>query len=380
MRVYKFRLYPNKQQEQELFRHFDMCRFVYNQLLEELGRNKDRKHVQHYILDLKKKYPDLKSVYAKTLQYECYRLFSNLKGLGNSKKNGNKVGRLRFKGKYWFKTIVYNQSGFKIIKTDKRYDILKLSKIGEIRLFQHRVIEGKIKGIIIKRKTDSWEAHIITDSEYSISKGEGIIGIDLGVISFLTDSKGNKVNNPLCLSKSLDKLKRLQQDLSKKKRGSNNRKKSRTLVAKLHEKIENQRNDFLHKITTKLINQNKFIAIEKLNIKQLQQVSWNARNITDSSWGKFATLLKFKAESAGTKVVEVNPKNTTKECHVCGNLQDMPLWKRQYDCMCCGTSIDRDTNSAINILGKGFACAEGSVGFSGKREAISSTPKVLGYE
>lgn len=375
MRVYKFRLYPNKEQEQLLFRQFDLCRFTYNQLLEELGRNKDRKHIQHYIVELKKKYPDLKKVYSKTLQYECYRLFSNLRGLGNSKKKGNKVGRLRFKGRNWFKTIVYNQSGFKIIKTSKRYDFLSLSKVGEIRLLQHREVEGNIKGIIIKRKVGSWEAHIITDAEYSIKKGNDIIGIDLGVISFLTDSKGNKVGNPLCLSKSLGKLRRLQQDLSRKKRGSNNRRRARILVAKLHEKIENQRDDFLHKITTKLVNQNKFIAVEKLNIQGLQQKVWNARNIADSSWGKFISLLKFKAESAGIKVVEVNPKNTSKECHVCGNLQDMPLWKRQYECLYCGTSIDRDTNSAINILGKGFACAEGSVGFSGKHEAISSTPE-----
>ena len=372
MKTYKFRIYPNKSHEKILFNQLNLCRFTYNQLLEELGRNKDRKHIQHHILELKEKYPELKQVYSKTLQYECYRLFSNMKGLSQSKKKGNRIGRLRFKGRNWFKTIVYNQSGFKLTGTGKKYDILHLSKIGDIRLLQHRKIEGNIKGIIIKRKTDSWEAHLITDSRYSIKKGEGIIGLDVGVISFLTDSKGNKTENPLCLSKSLDKLKRLQQDLSRKKRGSNNRNKTRQSVAKLHEKVENQRNDFLHKITTKIINNNKFVAIEKLNIRSMQQSSWNARNITDSSWGKFATLLKFKAESAGTEVVEVNPKNTTKQCHICGNLQNMPLWQRRYECHNCGTSTDRDTNSAIVILNRALeqGCAEKIVS-SLKHKAIT---------
>ena len=162
MRVYKFRLYPTKQQQDILFKQLNLCRFAYNQLLKELGRNKDRKHIQHYIVELKEKHPELNEVYSKTLQYECYRLFSNLKGLSISKKKGNKIGRLRFKGRDWFKTICYNQSGFDLIKQDKRYNLLHLSKIGDIRLLQHREIEGKIKGIIIKRKADSWEAHIIT--------------------------------------------------------------------------------------------------------------------------------------------------------------------------------------------------------------------------
>lgn len=377
MKAYKFRLYPNSKQESMLSRQLNLCRFTYNQLLEELGRNNDRKHIQHYILELKEKYPELKEAYSKTLQYECYRLFSNLKGLSQSKKKGNKVGRLRFKGRDWFKTICYNQSGFKLIGTGKRYDMLHLSKVGNIRIMQHRKIEGNVKGIIIKRKADTWEAHLITDAKHNTTRGEGIIGIDVGVISFLTDSKGNKTENPLCLSKSLNKLKRSQQDLSRKKLRSNNRNKTKVLTAKLHEKVENQRTDFLHKLTTRIINNNKFVAIEKLNIKSMQHSSWNARNIADSSWGRFMTMLKFKAESAGTEIIEVNPKNTTKECHICGSLQDMPLWQRRYECHNCGSSIDRDTNSAIVILNRALeqGCAERNKSFPMRHEAIPSTPR-----
>lgn len=378
MKVYKFRLEPTKMQEQVLFNQLNLCRFTYNQLLQELSINKDKKHIQHYIVELKEKHPELKNVYSKTLQYECYRLFSNIKGLSQSKKRGNKIGKLRFKGRDWFKTICYNQSGFKLIQINKRFNILKLSKIGDIKLLQHREIEGKIKGIIIKRKVDSWEAHIITDAEYKLEKGEKVIGLDMGVIDFIVDNTGNKTKSPMPLKQSLVKLKILNQKLSKKKKGSHNRSKAKLQLGKLYEHITEQRDDFLHKVTTKLITTCKFIGIEDLNIKQLHHISYNARNMNDSSWGKFVQMLDFKAESAGCQVVKVNPKDTTKMCSTCGEKQDMPLYKRVHDCDYCGVSIDRDTNSAINILR--LALEQGYVEMnkclSMKQEAISSTRSV----
>ncbi|MEA3317404.1 MAG: LptF/LptG family permease, partial [Bacteroidota bacterium] len=146
-------------------------------------------------------------------QYECYRLFSNLQGLSKSKKKGNKVGRLRFKGYRWWKTVAYNQSGYKLINTNKHYDKLKLSKIGEINIRVHREIEGNIKGIIIKRKVNNWEAHIITDAKYIISKGSNEIGIDVGVLSFLHTSNNEIIKNPLHMNKELDKLKNIHRQI-----------------------------------------------------------------------------------------------------------------------------------------------------------------------
>lgn len=380
MRVYKFRLYPNKQQEQILFKQLNICRFTYNQLLDELSRNKDKKHIQHYIVELKKTNSNLNQVYSKTLQYECYRLFSNLTALSQAKKKGRSVGKLRFKGRDWFKTIVFNQSGFKLTKTTKRFNVLELSKIGKIKLLQHREIDGKIKGIIIKRKVDSWEAHIITDAKYQIQKGEQIKGFDLGVIDFLVDQNNNKIKSSMPLNNSLKKLKTLSQKLSKKKKGSNNRYKAKKQLAKLHEKISEQRNDFLHKITTTLIKDCKFIGLEDLNIKGLHHISYNARNMNDCSWGKFVQLLKFKAESAGTQVELVNPKNTTKMCSQCGHLKNMPLNVRNYKCSNCGMILGRDHNSAKNIIK--LALEQGNVetkinsDFSSmKQEAITLTNK-----
>jgi putative transposase len=286
-------------------------------------------------------------------------LFSNLSNLKKAKKKGLKVGSLRFKGRDWFKTVVYNQSGFELIQTDKHYNILHLSKIGNIRLRQHRSIEGNIKGIIIKRKVDSWEAHVITDGKYTIKSGKQVIGIDMGVISFITTSENEKFDNPLYMNKSLEKLQILHRQISKTKKGSRNRKKICLKLQKVWEKIDNQKKDYFHKVSTKLVNNSKFIAVEKLNIKSMssnkKNKHYNHRNILDSSWGMFLQMLKFKAENTGIKYVEVNPMNTSKECSCCGKLQDMPTMIRIYSCSGCGLIIDRDYNSAINIKRKGLA-------------------------
>lgn len=381
MRTYKFQLKPTNQQIEKLNHSFDLCRFVYNQLLEQLNKEKDinRNKIQHHIVELKIKYPELKQAYSKTLQYECYRLFSNLKGLGKLKKNGKKVGRLRFKGKNWFKTIVYNQSGFKLIDRDNHYNILRLSKLGDIKIQQHRHINGNIKGIIIKRKVDSWEAHVITDGEYTIQKGDEKIGIDMGVLSFLTTTKNEKVDNPLYMKKSLIKIQHLYRKISKTKKGSRNRRKKCLQLQKTWETINNQKKDFFHKTSTTLITSSKFIAVEKLNIKSMIKNKkgkfYNHRNILDSSWRTFLEMLKFKADSAGIKYVEVNPKNTTKMCSRCKAIKTMPLNVRTYICK-CGLQLDRDYNASINILqlalGKGFTfVGEGALVPLMNQEAMS---------
>jgi putative transposase len=350
MLAHKFRLYPNKEQIERLEFTLNTCRQMYNSLLEELNNQIiiDKAQIQAMIPDLKICEPKFREVYSKTLQYECYRLFSNLSALKVLKQNKKKVGRLRFKGKGWFKTFNLNQSGFSL-KDNK----LHLSKIGDIKIKVHRKVNGNIKQIQIKKEIDKWYAIIITNEKKQIVCGEKVIGIDLGINNYLVDDKGNNVESPKILERNKKKMKKLQQDLSRKKKGSNNRKKAKTRLAKLHHKVSNQRDDFLHKLTTKLVKECKIIIMENLNIKQMsQQKYFNARNMMDNSWGKFAQLLDFKAESAGCQIVKVNPRNTTKTCSQCGHIQDMPLYKRTYECANCGFVIDRDHNSAINILNK----------------------------
>ncbi len=352
MIAYKFRIYPNKEQREKLEFALETCRQAYNILLEELNEQCviDRNMIQAILPDLKICEPRFKEVYSKTLQYECYRLFSNLSALRELKKRKMKVGRLRFKGKGWFKTINYNQSGFSLDSENKK---LNLSKIGNIKIKLHREVEGNIKQITIKKSIGKWYVSIITDAIIKRECGEKEIGIDLGINNYLMDSEGNSVEHPKVLENNLSKLKIAYRSLAKKKLRSNNRKKAKLKVAKLYEKITNIRTDFLHKTSTNLIKKSKLIVYEDLNIKSMmQQKFYNAKNIADSSWNRFIQLLTYKAESAGCKLVKVNPRNTSKTCSQCGHLQNMPLYKRIFKCEKCGLGMDRDYNSAINILNR----------------------------
>jgi len=320
----------------------------------------------------------LNNCYSKMLQPVVDRIFSNIKGLAISKKSGNKIGLLRFKSRNRFSSFTYNQSGFKIIETKKRYNKLHLSKIGEIRIRQHREIKGKIKQIQVKKKPSGWYAYLVTDGKYECKNiHDNKIGIDMGILSFLTDSSGNKVDNPLWLNKLLGKIKKWQQKISKSKKGSSNRRKLVKKLLRVFERLDNQKRDFFHKLTTKLVQNNKLICMEKLNIKSMTEKNdknkyFNMRNILASSWGMFANMLQIKVSSTESELIFVNPRDTSKKCSCCGNKKDMPLSQRTYSCE-CGLKLDRDHNSAINILnlGKVLASVETEVTKSMKQEAPS---------
>jgi len=382
MKAYKFRLYPNKEQEEKLDFALDTCRQAYNILLEELNQQVviDKNMIQATLPDLKICEPRFKEVYSKTLQYECYRLFSNLSALRVLKSNKRKVGRLRFKGKGWFKTINYNQSGFELVKTNNRYDKLHLSKIGDIKILVHREVIGNIKQVTIKKSLGKWYASLVSDAKIGMICGDKVLGIDLGINSFIVDSENNRVANPLNYNKHLVLLKEAHRNLSRKKRGSNNGLKSKIHLNKLYEKINNCRYDFLHKTSTDMIKKSKILCVEKLNIKKMmEQKYYNAKNMADSSFGEFVNLLTYKAESAGCKLIMIDPKNTTKMCSNCKSIKEMKLYERTYECPECGLVLDRDYNSAINILNKGLVRANvennSSVieELSEKQEAISLT-------
>lgn len=311
---YKFRLYPSRQQEHRLLEVLDKCRFVYNKMLEGLNKQEkpNKLELQNSIPKLKEEYPELKEVYSKVLQYEPYKLFSNLRVLSRLKKNGKKVGRLRFKGKDWFKTFTANQSGFKIIDNGKRCQTLRLSKIGDIRIRMHRGTKGKIKQVTIKHYlSGKWFAFICCEQDNVMKNHNNKkVGIDLGTMNFVYDSKGSHIDHPRFLNKSLEKLRCEHRELSRKKKGSANRQKQKIMIAKLYEKVCNQRDDFLHKLSRKYVDSYGFIAVEKLDIKGLIEKSYNPRNILDASWSHFLQFLAYKAERAGGQVVEVEPRET----------------------------------------------------------------------
>jgi len=339
-KTYKFRLYPSKKIEEILNKHLELCRFTYNKLLEILEAKKEEKVRPFGLIKLlpflKEEYPELKQVYAKVLQMVNQQLWGNILGLYKRKQNGGRIGKLRYKGKNRWKILNYNQLGFKIIKTGKRLDLLKLSKIGEIPIRIHREIDGKIKGIIIKRYSSGrWYALVqIENIPKPLSKTEKSIGIDVGIKYFLTDSEGKQIENPKFYQYTLNRIKVIQKSLSRKIKGSNNWEKWRLKLAKLYEKLTNQRNDFLHKLSRYYVNNYDIIAIEKLNISNMIKNHFLADKILDASWSKFFQYLSYKAADAGKQILEVNPRGTSKGL----------TWKQK----------DRDYISANRILYKGM--------------------------
>jgi len=338
-KTYKFRLYPSKDQEQVLFQTLEHCRYVYNTLLEWLNKQDkpNRYELQNRLPLLKQEHPELKQVYSKALQYEVHRLFYNLRGLSQSKKNHRKIGGLRYKPSHRFRTIHYNQSGFKIKETGKRFDKLHISKVGDIPLLSHRPVEGTIKQIVIKHYlSGKWYASITAEQENDAVKQpiKSVVGIDVGLKYFSSDSSGVQFENPKYLNKSLKQLKRRQRRLSKTVKGSFNRKKQRKLVARKYEQVQNQRSDFLQKLSRYYVNSYDLIAIEELDIKGMARNNHLARYISDASWNRFKQLLSYKAESAGKTMVCVNPGGTSQEYNH-------------------GEGVDRDYNASLNILQRG---------------------------
>jgi len=348
-------MYPNSTQEDELNDHLDICRHLYNRILDELKIEKRSMYAMtNQIPKWKKINPELKKPYSKVLQMVNQQVFANIKGLAISKRNGNRIGRLRYKTSInSMKTLNYNQSGFDI---EENHNRIRFSKIGWIRTIVHRSIpeNGKIKGIIIKRTdTGKWFAIVQIEMDFEIFRKTGKdVGLDMGISSFVTDSDKTRVEYPNNIDKTLDKIKRLQCDLSGKKRCSNNYYRTKDKLRKVYERLNDQRRDFLHKLSRYYIRNYDRIAVEDLNIAGMVQQKWSKslnRHILDASWKTFFDMLDYKAERAGRKVIKVDPRGTSKRCYVCSEEVDKKLSDRLHSCPNCGFEADRDWNASLNI-------------------------------
>ncbi len=287
---------------------------------------------------------------------------------GESVKKGRekniKAGSPRFKSKDRYNSITYPQSGFRILDNGHVW----LSKIGEIRMFLHRRISGDIKTLSIKRDpVGDWFVTLTVYAAHgqdnvnkiaSIRDGElhHATGIDLGLKSLITTSEGMHIEPPRFMRKSESNLKRAQKNLSRKMKGSGNRTRARKKVAKIHRKIERQRDDFSHKLSNVLVKEHDLIVFEDLNIKGMVKNHHLAKSIGDASWNTLVQYTTYKAESAGAVVVLVDPRHTSRECSRCGNIKhDLKLSDRIYHCEVCDLTMDRDLNAAINIRNRGIA-------------------------
>jgi transposase, IS605 OrfB family, central region len=355
LKTYKYRLYPTKKQTEKLEWTLEICRILYNSCLvdrnrryEETGKSLSRIDQQGILVQDKKNIEYLKSIHSQVLQDVLFRVEKAYKAFFRRLKDkDDKAGFPRFKNYGRYDSITYTQSGFSIIDNK-----LKLSKIGHIKIKLHRNINGTIKTCNIKKEIDRW--YVCFSVEYtSVSKPipNKQIGIDVGIKSFAVLSNGKIIDNPKHLCKSEERLIRKQRQLSKKKKGSNNRKKAKVSVARLHRKVANQRKDFHHKLSRQIVNEYGYIVVEDLQIKNMIKNHHLAKSISDAGWGQFVSFLNYKAEEAGCYVEKINPRNTSKTCSVCGYVfADMTLSIRNWTCPICHTAHDRDINASINIL------------------------------
>ncbi len=366
-RTFRYRMYPSKTAEKTLLNTLEICRQTYNDLLEintetykNIGKGLSGFGMNYCINYMGG--ADKTSVHSQVLQNVSDRVgkaFRNFFRRVKEKRKGKhiKVGYPRFKKFGNIKSFTYPQSGYSLDN-----HVLNLSKIGRINLRigkkQNR-IEGNVKILTIKRMPSGrWFAIFSCEIEIKPKKHKfpkKKVGIDVGLEKFATLSNGIVIENPRFLVKSERRLKLLSRRFSRKKKGSNEIYDSRIKLARIHEKISNQRYDFMHKTTRMLTDKFGLISVEDLNIKGMVRHPYLAKHIHDASWGNFVQMLGYKAENAGGRVAKVNPKGTTQACSQCGNKVPKTLAQRWHRCPVCGLHIGRDLNSAKEMLRRATA-------------------------
>lgn len=356
-KAYKFRLYPNKEQELLINKTFGCVRFMYNQMLADKIKHYERtkERLNNTPAQYKKEFVWLKEVDSLALA----NVQINLQTAYNNFFRDKKVGFPKFKSKKRSKMsyTTNNQKGNICTSDDNKY--IKLPKLKQVRVKAHRQIKDNeiIKSCTIS-KTPSGKYYISILVEYEkeillkeVKDESQVVGLDFSMKDLYYSSEGKIANYPRYYRKSLEKLKKEQQKLSRKKKGSSNRNKQRIKVAKLHEHVANQRKDFLHKESRKLVDKFDAIIIEDLNMKSMSQCLSFGKSVSDNGWGLFTTFLAYKLLEEGKQLIKIDKwYPSSKTCSQCGCVnENLKLSDRTYGCKDCGLVIDRDYNASLNI-------------------------------
>ena len=355
-RIYKYRLYPSRAQERNLFRVLNGARHLYNMALAErrYAWEFEQRRVTLDDLDTlakhyRAKMPYGQQMYSQTAQCVIRQVDAAFEAFFRRVKTGKPPGYPRFKQRTQFNSVLFPQcdSGAKI---DGRR--LRLFGVGRVPVRWHRMMEGTLKTTRILHRAGQWFVLFTCEVVKSkpLKKTGKAIGIDVGLSALITTSDGNKVDHPKFYREGQKRLRVLQRSVQRKKKGGRNRRKALLKVQRQHAHVANQRRDFAHKLSFTLVKHFDMIGVEDLRIANMVRNKHLSKSILDAGWAIFTQLLTSKAESAGRDVIFVNPAYTSKTCSHCGALfEHLTLAVRWVECD-CGLSLDRDHNAAINIL------------------------------
>lgn len=356
-KAYKFRIYPNKEQELLFAKTFGCVRFIYNKMLDDKIKHYEatKENLYCYPSQYKATYPWLKEVDSLALVGAS----NNLKVAYNNFFRDKKIGFPKFKTKksnhHSYTTNYINGN----IKLEDKH--LILPKVKAVKIKQHRQIPNdyKLKSVTIsKTPTGKYYASILFEYECDVKQVEPktFVGLDFSMQELFVTSDNAKAEYPRYYRQSLHKLVKEQRKLSKMTKSSNNYCKQRFKVAKIHEKVANQRKDFLHKLSRQITNAYDVVCIEDLNMKGMSQSLHFGKSVADNSWGMFTSLLAYKLQDEGKLLVKIDKfYPSSKTCSHCGSVKDkLSLTERTYVCNVCGTAIDRDYNASINIKNEGM--------------------------
>lgn len=372
IKTFKYKLKPTKAQAITFGWWLGTCRFVYNMCLghkqdlyKNYGVNISCNDLKNELTFIRNEYNWVGEVHSQTLQDAVERMDKAYKSFF---KGG---GFPKFAKKEIYSSFAFKQKVGVCENTNK----IKLPCIGKVSFHKSCEVPSQIKYAIVKKEYDGWYISLACDIEPEIlPSSKNIIGIDLGIKDYLITDKGEKVDNPKFLAQYELELKECHQALSRKQKGSNNKKKAIFNLQKVYAKSRNKRKNFLHKLSTKIINENQVIIVEDLMVKNMSRrckpkqdeqgkflpngqaaKSGLNKSILDAGWGMFVDMLEYKAAFHGRTFVKVPPHNTSKKCSYCQRLNpELTLNDRVWVCDGCGTEHDRDVNAAINIRERGL--------------------------
>jgi putative transposase len=359
--TFKYRLKPTKAQQRQLEQNLELCRWVYNETLatrkrayEQQGEPIGYFQTKRMLPGWKAEKPELKQVHSQALQDVVLRVDLAFRAFFRRVKANEEPGYPRFKGKGRYDSITYAQYGNGAVLNGR---VLRLSKIGDVKVVLHRPVKGDIKTVTIQRSVGKWYVCFSCEVEPEpLSVSGEMVGIDLGLKVFASLSNGETIRRQRWMKRDEHDVARLQRKKEKLPKGSPERRRAVKALLHAYQRSNNRRKNFAHQESRKLVNRFGMIVFEKLDIQDMQANRNKVvnRGIADVAWGRFVQFTLYKAEGAGRACVLVNSKGTTQTCSGCGEMVPKDLSVRVHDCPHCGLRIDRDLNAALNILARGM--------------------------